>query len=446
MSTKKVDELVKMLREADESLSAPAGEKAKEPGADANGETEANLDQDVKDLDKPQEDHLVEGEEQDPAEVIADGGTAPAADGALSPEAEKSKEELESEIDPDIAQLIRAMNESESMDDEEEKKGDEAQVDKEEDKEEDNRDKEGDEEEKHSEDEKESDEDGSEKDPEFNEVDNITLGEDEVKDIADKSASDEAPTDEPKKDESPLPGSDEMTDEQKHCLRMLFNSSVTEAVKTALPKAVKLTEARLNEKFKGTVAVRDAKLNEQINHYLKYAIESWTKTNAPVLQSAAKVKAAERIFESLKTLCELYDIETIDVTQSLVKMYEARISKLESTANKLISENAGLTKEVSLRDRALVIEEASKGLPMVEVERFRVSAAKVKAGDLQSFKENVSAIRATLVAPSSPKKSESVRATNEGLVAQGGVKGAGSKASEADFIAAAMSGTRLNNK
>jgi hypothetical protein len=442
--SKKVSELLDLLRESDidPSAAVAGSEPAKQPGAEANravdaAETDALLDDEVQDLDEPMGDTLLPEADlmaasgtplADPAPVVT-APTAGQGKGDLPTDAVVSGDDVADDLDPEIAEIIRLMGESEE----------EVEAPESEEKEEDEKD----------EDEKKAGEAEESQDEEagYNDVDTASLTEEEVADVVAKAnAVLKGDVEDGKvEDEEQLPGTDGMSDDQKCVLKRLFDESVQREVASRVTAAVRLAESKLNGKFQEISAAREAKINEQVSHYLEYVVETWRKENEPKLYTATQVKVAQKIFESVRTLVETFDIETVDASASLVKMYEQRIAKLESQSNKLVSENAALVKEVSLRDRALVIEEASKGLPLTEIENFKAVVAKIKAEDLDTFKENVNAMKASFTPKA--KKSESIRATNETLALQGGIRnGAVYVRSEADLIANLIPTGSENNK
>lgn len=437
--SKKVSELLDLLRESDldPSAAVAGSEPAKQPGAEATravdaAEADALLDDETKELDEPMGKTLLPE-----ADLMAASGagipdpgptycapTAGEGKGDLPTDAVVDGDEVADDLDPEIAEIIRLMGESE-----------EDSSEKEEEKEE------------NTEDSDEEDSEDEDSTPGYNDVDTAALTEEEVSDVVAKAnAALKADGEDTKvEDESQLPGTDELSDEQKGVLKRLFDESVESAVATRLAAAVKLVESKLNDKFRQITAAREAKINEQVSHYLEYVVETWRKENEPKLYTAAQVKVAQKIFESVRTLVETFDIETVDATASLVKMYEQKIAKLEGQSNKLVSENAALVKEVSLRDRALIIEEAAKGLPLTEIENFKAVVAKIKAEDLDTFKENVQVMKASFMPKA--KKSESIRATNENIALQGGIRnGATSVRTEADLIANLIPMGTENNK
>lgn len=439
--SKKVSELLDLLRESDidPSAAVAGSEPAKQPGAEANrasdpAEVDALLDDEVEDLDAPMGDTLLPEADlmaasgapiADPAPVVS-APTAGAGKGDLPADAQVSVDELVDDLDPEIAEIIRLMGESE-----EEPEATES-----------------DEDEKEEDEKKAPEAEGSEEEEAgYNDVDTASLTEEEVADVVAKAnAALKADGEDTKvEDESQLPGTDGMSDEQKCVLKRLFDESVESAVNARLSAAIKLTESKLNGKFQQISAAREAKINEQVSHYLEYVVETWRKENEPKLYTATQVKVAQKIFESVRTLVETFDIETVDASASLVKMYEQKIAKLEGQSNKLVSENAALVKEVSLRDRALVIEEAAKGLPLTEIENFKAVVTKIKAEDLETFRENVQVMRASFMPKA--KKTESIRATNETLALQGGIRnGSVYVRSEADLIANLIPTGSENNK
>lgn len=438
----KVNELLNLLRESDlvPASAVASSSPAKQPGAEANravsGEEASGLlkgkkdavgvEKEIEDLDEPMGDALLPE-----ADLLAASGApvadpAPVADqpksgegrGNLSVDAVVSADELEDDIDPEVAEIIRMMGEAEEGDDESEDEEDEGD----------------------SEDESEDKEVEEAEAANFNAVDNIGLTEEELKDVVARANAEEeklesGESESDKEEEKDLPGSEELAPEQKMMIKRLFDESVKDAVQSKVTKAAKLVEEALNRKFKQITLAREEKINEQVSHYLEYVVETWRKQNEPKLFTAAQVKVAKKIFESVKALVETFDIETVDVSAQLIDMYEGKIAKLAEESNKLVSENASLVKEVSLRDRALIIEEAAKGLPLTEIEKFKAVVAKIKAEDLDTFRENVAAMKASF-APRATKKSESINEINETLALQGGIrKEKASVKTDADLIA-----------
>jgi hypothetical protein len=438
--SKKVSELLELLRESDaDPAAAVAGsEQVASPGAEANravcdDEAKALLDKEVEDLDAPMGDTLLPEADLMAASgaPIADPAAVPAqpeageGKGNLPSNAELSIDDITADLDPEIAEIIRMMGESEEAEE-----ADEAD--------------------------EESEDDGSDTDAaaeekeDFNAVESVSLSEEDLQDVvAQAQAQADAQVDGAEKsdneEEKELPGAEELPTDQRAMIKRLFDESVSQAVNAKLAQVAKLTEEKLNAKFKEVSLAREHKLNEQVSHYLEYVVETWRKQNEPKLYTSAQVKVAKKIFESVKTLVETLNIETVDVSAQLIDMYEQKIGKLEIESNKLVSENAALVREVSIRDRALIIEEAAKGLPLTEIDNFKAVVAKIKAEDVETFKENVMAMKASFIPKA--KKTESIRATNETLALQGGIRsGTASANTEADFIANLIPSGSESNK
>jgi hypothetical protein len=417
--SKKVSELLDLLRESDANpaLAVASSEPAKQPGAEANRvvsgkELDGLLDDEVEELEEPMGDFLLPE-----ADLLAASGTplpdpSPIPDqpkagegkGNLSADALVSSDDLENDIDPEVAEIIRMMEEGEELEDSDDEENED-----------------------------DKSEDGESENNDFAATHNVGLSDEEVKDVV--TRANEGEEQEEGKQNEPLPGSETLPPEQIVVLKRLFDESVKEVAEARISKAVRLAEQVLSKKYEQIILTREEKLNEQISHYLEYVVETWRKQNEPKLFTTAQVKVAKKIFESVKTLVETFDIETVDISSQLIDMYEDKIATLTSESNKLVSENADLLKEVSLRDRALIIEEASKGLPLTEIENFRAVVAKIKAEDLDTFKENVTAMKKSFM-PKAVNKVESIQETNETLALRGGIrKEVPSVKTEADLIA-----------
>ena len=390
--SKKVNELLELLRESDATAEP-------EKGAGSSNSLESQSQKDSS---------------QEPAFV---------SESKEEKKSESPASEIQESVDPEVAEILKMIEESEEDEDYE---GDE-------DEEEEGEDEDEEEDLKEAKEEQEAD---------FNDVSPVGLSDAELEGVmSDASAEEEMPEGE---EGEPVPGSEELDPDKRMMVKRLFDESVREVAKARISKAVKLTEEILNKKFREMTLARESQLNEQVSHYLEYVVETWRKQNEPKIFTAAQVKVAQKIFESVKSLVETFNIETVDISASLIDMYEQKIAKLETDSNKLVTENVALSKEISLRDRALIIEEAAKGLPLTEIENFKAVVAKIKASDLDTFRENVSAMRVSFL-PKATKKSESISETNENLAMQGGFgKHSNFVKTEADLIANLIS-TGIDN-
>lgn len=361
-------------------------------------------------------------------------------------------------LDPEVEAILNLIGEEADKEEELESRGGEEKGEDEEEKEE------------KDEDEDEDDKDSSDEDAEsdFNDVDSLKLDEDELKEVmaqlkevagvsSDESEDDQEEKEDKEKedkesaegasvdaDSEELPGTDELSKQQKFMIRRLFDSKVNEAVALRLADVVKAVEEKVAEKAKAVIQERDVRLNEQINDYLAYVVEEWTKKNAPALRTEAQINVAKRIFDTVRALVEECDIETVDARAEAVSSYEKQIEQLKKDAEGLVSEKEQLLRELKLREKALIIEEASKGLPISQVEEFKKVVAKLRSQDLDTFKENVEVVRASMTAK--PRKSENIKQTNESLALQGGLQVEVSSQSEQEILAKLLAGAFTNHK
>jgi hypothetical protein len=402
-----VTDLLRLIRESDVMLDATPEELPEvdphAPEGVVGGAEAKSLLSDIEDLDEPMGDSLLPEEYEQPEVTPALVGAVPTsdqpkADGSKgaplpNPTITLQKDEIEASVDPDVAEILAAVDEDYDLTE-------------------------------------------AEKGEEYGDFDGLGLNDDEVGDVVAKLGSDEqGESGEEASEKEALPGTGHLPPEQAGMLRRLFDSAVLDQRLEDTKKAVRLAEQVWRRKAQQVLEAREAHLNGQINHYLSYVVEQWMAKNEVPLASNVQIKAAKRIFNEVRSICELFDIDTVDATASIVEMYESKILNLEKKTSDLIEQNAGLLKEMKIREKALVIEEATVGLPITEIEKFKAVAASIKSSDLETFKENVEIMRESFLAK--PKKGNTIETTNEALALGGGIKGAVSTApkSEAEILA-----------
>lgn len=159
---------------------------------------------------------------------------------------------------------------------------------------------------------------------------------------------------------------DTLTEEFKEKATTLFESAVTARL---LEEAAKLEEAyeeALNEEL--TAIYED--VNTKVDSYLEAASNKWLEENSVAVESALRNKLMENFIVGLKTL---FEENYIDMPEEKVSVVESLIEKnkgLEARLDELMTVNSDLNDSLEEAAKEYVFLEASKGLPVDQIEKF----------------------------------------------------------------------------
>lgn len=153
--------------------------------------------------------------------------------------------------------------------------------------------------------------------------------------------------------------SEVMTDEVKLQVSAIFESQVNEAIKAK--------EAELEEANRGEIAEFKENLISQIDEYLGYFVEEFTKENEMQIDETVQISTAKRVLENFASLVDGFHLEL-----SEGKIEEsADLVKAKADLNAAVEKVAGLKKELSEATRKIIVAEAASQLDTdSQVEKF----------------------------------------------------------------------------
>jgi hypothetical protein len=132
---------------------------------------------------------------------------------------------------------------------------------------------------------------------------------------------------------------------------------------------------------------------ENVDKYLDYVVNEWTKENEIAIESGIKVEMAESLMSGLKGLFTEHNIAVDESTIDVVSELEAKVSDLEEKHNTLVNENIDLQRVISGSQAGKVFDEIAEGLSENQVERLKVLSEKLDIEDLESYTENLQVIK-----------------------------------------------------
>lgn len=141
--------------------------------------------------------------------------------------------------------------------------------------------------------------------------------------------------------------SEVLTDEVKLQISAIFESQVNEAIQAK--------ESELDEANRAEIAEFKETLVDQIDEYLGYFVEEFTKEHEDMVTEGVNASVSKRVLENFSTMVEDFNMKLSDqVIEEEGKVPELT-QRLNDAVNKISEKNKELQealKELALRDRA----------------------------------------------------------------------------------------------
>jgi hypothetical protein len=180
-------------------------------------------------------------------------------------------------------------------------------------------------------------------------------------------------------------GETDLTEEFKTKAVEIFETAVVAKVNDIVEEVVSLQEAEL-------LTIKE-EMVEKIDSYLDYVVEKWMEENEIAIDSGIRSEISEDFIMGLKGLFEEHWIDIpedkIDVVEELTMQNEELKENLDQTLN----ENIDLLNENETYKKAIIIDDISEGLAMVDREKFFDLAEAVEFEDDDSYTSRLEALK-----------------------------------------------------
>jgi len=152
-------------------------------------------------------------------------------------------------------------------------------------------------------------------------------------------------------------------------------------------------------------------LSEQLDRYFDYLGEEYVRENEQKIVSAHKVDMAESFMEGMKSLFEMYNVETPEA----VTMYEKRIDEITKerdesyrSLQEQIDRNQELEAQLLDAEKISICESAIADFTETDKARFKKLASNIDTNDLDAFKSQVQTIVESLDVKSQDSLTETI--------------------------------------
>ena len=182
----------------------------------------------------------------------------------------------------------------------------------------------------------------------------------------------------------------ELSDENAEKAKTIFKAAINSKV-VAIKEEI---EAQKQEEIKTSVdKVRD-ELAENVDKYLTYCAEEWTKENELAIERGLRSEMTENFIEGLKTLFVEHYVEVPEDKYNVIDELANRLDDMEQKLDGEVQKNMDVTEELDQIKRGNVIREACEDLSESQKEKMASLADGVDYKDGTDFAEKVSEVKA----------------------------------------------------
>lgn len=131
---------------------------------------------------------------------------------------------------------------------------------------------------------------------------------------------------------------------------------------------------------------------DRLDQYLAYVAEQWSDSNKIAIENGIKVQLAESFLSNIKGMYEQYNFTNIPTRDMVVELGN-KVTVAENKLNEQIEKNAKLLEKYNKQRKEILVSEASKGLTVTQVEKFKKLTEDVSFEDEKTFKSKIVVIK-----------------------------------------------------
>ena len=177
------------------------------------------------------------------------------------------------------------------------------------------------------------------------------------------------------------------------------------AVKSKVREEAKRLEEAYAEQLDEEIAAIEESMEEMINGYLDYVVETWMEENKLAVESGLRTEIAENFMSGLKDLFEESYISVPEDKVDLLDDIVERAETLEAELNESIEAQILMAEELEGYQRDAIIVEMASDLADTQVDKLISLAEGVDFDDEETFREKLSIIKETHFAKKTNKHS-----------------------------------------
>lgn len=176
-----------------------------------------------------------------------------------------------------------------------------------------------------------------------------------------------------------------------------FKAKASVIFEAALTERCRIETERLEEEFNDKLTLEAQKiqesLEEKVDNYLTYAIESWVEDNKIAIDSGLRTEVAESFIDALKHVFVEHYIDVPETKKDLVADLETKLTEAKEALCETSSKAETLAEQVETLVREKILAEATETLADTQAARLMSLTEGVEFGNEESFRKKVSIIK-----------------------------------------------------
>jgi hypothetical protein len=170
---------------------------------------------------------------------------------------------------------------------------------------------------------------------------------------------------------------------------VVFEQAIRETTKQVAAQVhahyKKLHEQRLRQ--------RDAAMAKQMDNYLSYVVEEWTKANRPVIRQSLRAQLAEEFLNGLQRLFKEHYIDVPESRVDVVKKLTEQNARLKASLNEQHAQKLKLRRLAEQANKARIVAEFAKGMSEVSAAKLHKLAEDTSYTSAKDFREKLSMLK-----------------------------------------------------
>ena len=187
------------------------------------------------------------------------------------------------------------------------------------------------------------------------------------------------------------------------------------AFKSRLAEEVDKLNRKFNESVEKAADYQREELYEQVDNYLNYFIEKWTKEHSNVIESNIRSHIHLEFMDSMKEVFEQYNINVPEGKEDVVEGLVEQVNELEKEVNSKTENEISMIGELDNLKREKIIREAGEGLADTEIDKLQELAEDIDSSNIDKFENKVIKLKETYF---SGKNTKSIYLNNDEEVEQ----------------------------
>jgi hypothetical protein len=176
---------------------------------------------------------------------------------------------------------------------------------------------------------------------------------------------------------------------QRKQVAVLFEQAIRENTKSITKQ---LTE-HFNGKLKNVIAKRDAVMAKQVDAYLTYVTEEWTKANKVAIKTNIRTQLAEELLNGLHGLLKEHYIDVPASKIDVVKQLTAQNAKLKGKLNEEHGKMLKLRRLAESANKQRIVAQFSRGMSDAQVSKLQKLTEDVPYTNAAEFRNKLTMLK-----------------------------------------------------